>query len=302
MKSKTERREEVAAWFSGLQAEIIASLEQEDGSGRFGTEEWERPGGGGGLTRLLTDGSVIEKGGVNFSKVFGPVPAPVKASFQTEAATFFATGVSIVIHPRNPYVPIIHMNVRYFELSDGQAWFGGGIDLTPAYVFEDDATEFHGSLRAVCDRFDPAWYPRFKAQADSYFTIRHRNETRGIGGIFYDRLPAADEAGFSLYWAFTRAVGEAFSPVYTRLMRRHKDQPFGEREKNWQLHRRARYVEFNLVYDAGTRFGLETNGRTESILMSMPPLARWESNFVPEIGSMEAKSQSYFSHPFSWIG
>ena len=296
-----ERKEIVESWFRQLQSSIIEALETEDGKGQFGTEIWERPGGGGGVTRLLTDGNAIEKGGVNFSAVFGATPEPVKANFKTEADEFFASGVSIVIHPKNPFVPIIHMNVRYFELSDGNAWFGGGIDLTPAYVFEDDAMFFHGSLKEVCDRFDSTWYQRYKENADRYFTIKHRKETRGIGGIFYDHLSAKQDSDFERLWAFTQAVGSAFAPAYTNLMAKRKQMPWGENEKQWQLHRRSRYVEFNLVYDAGTKFGLETNGRTESILMSLPPLARWESNYAPKPGSAEALSQAYFDSPSNWF-
>jgi coproporphyrinogen III oxidase len=297
-----ERKDLIKGWFQQLQASIIHALETEDGEGKFGVEEWNREGGGGGITRLLKEGRVIEKGGVNFSAVFGPTPEPIKASFRTSADTFFATGVSIVIHPFNPFVPIIHMNVRYFELSDGNSWFGGGIDLTPAYVFLEDGQFFHQTLKGVCDRFDPAWYSKFKENADRYFYIPHRKETRGIGGIFYDRLPAGDELNFQKLWNFTKAVGEAFAPTYTRLMSVRKNTPFSESEKFWQLHRRSRYAEFNLVYDAGTKFGLETNGRTESILMSLPPHVRWESNYAPSPGSREAESQGYFSRPFSWAG
>lgn len=296
-----ERRELVQQGFRKLQTDIIAALEAEDGKGRFTTEIWERPGGGGGITRLLTKGYVIEKGGVNFSAVFGETPEAIRSAFGIGADSFFASGVSIVIHPENPMVPIIHMNVRYFELSDGNAWFGGGIDLTPAYVFYEDGLAFHLALKEVCDRFDPEWYGLFKENADRYFRIKHRNESRGIGGIFYDRLNAREDKDFERLQEFSLAVGNTFAPVYTRLMRLHKKKPFTPKEKFWQQHRRSRYVEFNLVYDAGTRFGLETNGRTESILMSMPPMACWESNFTPEAGSEEEKSQQYFSNPVMWV-
>ncbi len=291
----------VSNWFMDLQSSIIRQLEEADGHAVFSVENWSRPGGGGGITRLMTEGGVVEKGGVNFSAVYGSTPPPIKAAFRTEADGFFATGVSIVIHPRNPFVPIIHMNIRYFELSDGHAWFGGGIDLTPAYVFEEDAVWFHGNLKSVCDRFDPNYYEQFKRQADDYFFIPHRNETRGIGGIFYDRLPADSPAQFAHLWDFTRAVGSLFAPVYVHLIHQNRNRNWTEIQKNWQLHRRSRYVEFNLVYDAGTRFGLETNGRTESILMSLPPLARWESNYQPPEGSEEWKSQHYFRKGISWL-
>jgi coproporphyrinogen III oxidase len=295
------RKEIIAEWFRALQSDIIQKLETEDGKGKFGTEIWEREGGGGGITRLLVEGNVIEKGGVNFSAVFGKTPAPIQKSFKTEASDFFATGVSIVMHPYNPFVPIIHMNVRYFELSDGKSWFGGGIDLTPAFVFEEDGNFFHQSLNNACKSFDIEAYNEFKKIADDYFFIPHRNETRGIGGIFYDRMEAKEEKEFTRLWNLTKSVGSAFAPIYTKLMSKRKDLVWTEKEKQWQLHRRSRYVEFNLVYDAGTKFGLETNGRTESILMSMPPLARWESNYYPTEGSDEWKSQQYFKKGIDWI-
>jgi len=296
-----ERRELVQQGFKKLQIDIISALELSDGKGQFGMEIWERPGGGGGITRLITGGNIIEKGGVNFSAVHGETPDAIKSAFSIGAEKFFASGVSIVIHPENPWVPIIHMNVRYFELSDGNAWFGGGIDLTPAYVVHEDGLAFHRALKEVCDQFDSTWYNRFKENADRYFSIRHRGESRGIGGIFYDRLIAREDKDFENLWKFSLAVGQTFAPVYTRLMMQYGNIPYGDKEKFWQLHRRSRYVEFNLVYDSGTKFGLETNGRTESILMSMPPLARWESNYVPEPGSEEEKSQAYFSNPVNWF-
>jgi coproporphyrinogen III oxidase len=296
-----DRMQRVTSWLKNLQSTIVQALEKEDGAVRFGTESWDRPGGGGGITRLGRNGAVIEKGGVNFSAVSGTTPPPIMESFQTTAEAFFATGVSIVIHPKNPFVPIIHMNVRYFELSDGQAWFGGGIDLTPAYVFQEDAVFFHTALKRVCDPFDPTWYPKFKKQADSYFFIRHRQEARGIGGIFYDRLPAKEDTQFDQLWSFTQAVGNCFAPTYIELVQRRKSSPFDESHSFWQAHRRSRYVEFNLVYDAGTRFGLETNGRTESILMSLPPVARWESNYQPLEETPEFQSQTFFSNPHDWV-
>lgn len=295
------RRELIQNSFKKLQQDIISFLEAEDGKGQFGTEEWHRPGGGGGITRLLTNGNIIEKGGVNFSAVHGETPKAIREGFGIASGEFFASGVSSVLHPHNPFVPIIHMNVRYFELSNGDAWFGGGIDLTPAYVFHEDGLAFHKSLKEVCDLYNTNWYPEFKSNADRYFHIRHRQECRGIGGIFYDRRNAAHDNDFQTLLNFSLALGNTFAPIYTSLMRKHGNRTYGDKEKEWQLHRRARYVEFNLVYDAGTRFGLETNGRTESILMSMPPMARWESNFVPEPGSAEEVSQAYFSHPANWV-
>lgn len=296
-----DRRNCIINWFKGLQQSIIQDLEKEDARGKFSFENWERPGGGGGITCLMVDGGVIEKGGVNFSAVEGNTPDSIKKLFKTEADSFFASGVSIVIHPLNPFVPIIHMNVRYFELSDGTAWFGGGIDLTPVYVFDEDARFFHSMLKATCDRFDSKYYLEYKIHADDYFFIRHRNEMRGIGGIFYDRLDARSTASFDHFWAFTQAVGETFAPVYLAIVRKRKAMKWTEQNKWWQLHRRSRYVEFNLVYDSGTRFGLETNGRTESILMSMPPLARWETNYEPLSGSEEARSNALFQKGIEWI-
>jgi coproporphyrinogen III oxidase len=294
------RKEIVQEWFKFLQQQIINELEEEDGQGKFGVENWDRPGGGGGITRLLQRGSVFEKGGVNFSAVFGPTPLPIQKAFELEAGHFFASGVSIVIHPTNPFVPIIHMNVRYFELDNGRAWFGGGIDLTPAYVFEEDGHFFHSSLKTVCESFQPGSYKTFKERADSYFRIRHRDEARGIGGIFYDRLDASSDADFNKLWLLTQKVGNAFAPTYRQIVGKRKDMEFNADNKFWQLHRRSRYVEFNLVYDAGTKFGLETNGRTESILMSLPPVACWESNFIPVPGSWEARSQDCFTNPKVW--
>jgi coproporphyrinogen III oxidase len=296
-----ENKDLISRWFMDLQSSIIHHLEKADGHSVFSIENWNRPGGGGGITRLMVGGQVIEKGGVNFSAVFGKTPEPIKKSFQTEADSFFATGVSIVIHPQNPFVPIIHMNVRYFELTDGQAWFGGGIDLTPAYVVEEDAIFFHQQLKSVCDRFGTDYYNRYKDQADNYFFIPHRNETRGIGGIFYDRMPANNPSDFNHLWSFTQAVGSLFAPTYVQLIENNRHKIWGEEEKNWQLHRRSRYVEFNLVYDAGTKFGLETNGRTESILMSMPPLARWETNYQPKEGTREWESQQFFRKGIDWV-
>jgi coproporphyrinogen III oxidase len=296
-----DRKKIIQDNFKNLQQEIISQLEVADGKSRFQTENWERTGGGGGITRLLTGGNIIEKGGVNYSAVYGETQQALRDGFGIKAGEFFASGVSSVLHPHNPFVPIIHMNVRYFELSNGDAWFGGGIDLTPAYVFHEDGQAFHQSLKEVCDRYDAGWYPQYKQNADRYFYIKHRQECRGIGGIFYDRRPAANTHDFEQLLDFSLALGRTFAPVYTALMRKYWNQPISAKEKEWQLHRRARYVEFNLLYDAGTRFGLETNGRTESILMSMPPLARWESNFVPAPGSKEAESQAYFSHPVEWV-
>ncbi|GAB4018080.1 oxygen-dependent coproporphyrinogen oxidase [Spirosoma migulaei] len=300
-------KETVTLFFQGLQDRICQSLEEADGTGRFREDSWERPGGGGGRSRILAGGSVIEKGGVGFSAVHGEATEATLRALQlmdrtdTALPTFYATGVSIVLHPRNPMVPIIHMNVRYFEMSTGHNWFGGGIDLTPHYVVDKDARWFHQSLKTVCDRHDPAYYTKFKPWADDYFYIPHRQETRGIGGIFFDYLKPTDTAHKADLFAFVQDVGNAFAPIYTHFMKQNRDLPFGEREKDWQLLRRGRYVEFNLVWDRGTKFGLETNGRTESILMSMPPQANWIYDFRTEAGSQEEKTVRQLQKGINWV-
>jgi coproporphyrinogen III oxidase len=309
--SQTPSKEQIRDWFKALQADICEQLEKADGGGHFISDVWDRPGGGGGISRVLTAGKVIEKGGVNFSEVWGRTPeATLKLlnfPAEEEHPDFFATGVSIVLHPSNPMVPIIHMNVRYFELQrTGQAhtetwWFGGGIDLTPHYVNEDDAKYFHGELKRTCDQHHPSYYPQFKNWADDYFFIRHRNETRGIGGIFFDYLKA--DQGFDKLsrFDFVKGVGSTFAPLYIRLMKKNDGLPFGEKEKRWQYLRRGRYVEFNLVWDRGTKFGLETDGRVESILMSLPPQANWVYNQQPVEGSAEAKTLSFLRKGIEWV-
>lgn len=296
-------KEEISSWFKSLQASICAQIEKADGVGRFATDEWERPGGGGGISRVIENGRILEKGGVNFSAVHGKTPEQTlkTLNLSDSASEFFATGVSIVMHPQNPMVPIIHMNVRYFEMSNGTWWFGGGIDLTPHYVNKADAKFFHTKLKEVCDAHDKTYYDQFKKWADDYFFIRHRNETRGVGGIFFDHLK--DEDGFTKEsrFAFVKSVGESFAPIYTQLMTKNANLPHGYREKEWQYLRRGRYVEFNLVWDRGTKFGLETDGRTESILMSLPPQANWKYNHTPEEGSPEAETLSLLRKGVDWI-
>ncbi|MEM9919761.1 MAG: oxygen-dependent coproporphyrinogen oxidase [Bacteroidota bacterium] len=289
-------KESIAEYFQSLQDDICRQLEIADTEGKFQEDRWERPGGGGGRSRVIL-GKHIEKGGVNFSAVHGALPAKIASALQLESANFFASGVSIVLHPLNPWAPIIHMNVRYFEMSNGTWWFGGGIDLTPHYIDREDIDFFHGQLKAVCDAHHVDYYPEFSQWADRYFYLKHRKETRGIGGIFFDRLSGKD--GFSIKdrFQFVKAVGESFAPIYVKLLDKHKDRDYGEREKKWQLYRRGRYVEFNLVWDKGTKFGLDTDGRTESILMSMPPLARWEYDFQAEPGSLEAETLQYLTTP-----
>jgi coproporphyrinogen III oxidase len=295
-------RTEITTYFQSLQDQICAALSQADG-GVFREDVWERPGGGGGRARVL-NGSYIEKGGVNFSAVYGELPPQAAASLHVDPQEtgFYATGVSIVLHPRNPHIPIIHMNVRYFELDGGRFWFGGGIDLTPHYIVPEQAAYFHGQLKVTCDRFDAGYYPKFKQWADDYFFIPHRNETRGVGGIFFDRLePDQEGKDKRTLFNFTAAVGETFAPTYLALLAMNKDKAFTAREADWQKLRRGRYVEFNLVWDRGTKFGLTTNGRTESILMSLPPLAGWEYDFQAEPDSPEAETLAGLVKGRNWV-
>lgn len=266
-------KHDIAAYFQGLQDTICAGIAATDGGASFKEDKWIREEGGGGRSRVLVKGAILEKAGVNFSAVEGPLhPKMVTSLNVTEEVEFFATGVSIVMHPENPWVPIIHMNVRYFELSNGEFWFGGGIDLTPHIIIPEQAKWFHEQLKAVCDRFDLAFYPKYKTWADDYFYSPHREETRGIGGIFFDYIKGDKETVFE----FVKAIGESFEPIYSHLMRLNASRSYTQAEKEFQYIRRGRYVEFNLVHDRGTKFGLETNGRTESILMSLPPMAAWE--------------------------
>jgi len=301
-------KEQIAADYQQIQDEICAALELTDGKAQFEEEKWEREGGGGGRTRVIQNGNIFEKGGVNFSAVEGQLPAAVKKALKVEEDNFFATGVSIVIHPNHPLVPIIHMNIRYFELPSSLGsgnelirWFGGGIDLTPHYVFEDDARFFHAHLKSVCDEFNSDFYSRFKLWADDYFFIKHRNETRGIGGIFYDRITANENLTWETIFEFSKALGRSFIPIYTELVNKNRNQPFTGAQQQWQYQRRSRYAEFNLVYDAGTKFGLETNGRIESILMSLPPTAKWVYNYQAEPGSEEEKTLSLLKKGIDWV-
>ncbi|MEO0875099.1 MAG: oxygen-dependent coproporphyrinogen oxidase [Bacteroidota bacterium] len=294
-------KEQIAEAFQNLQDDICRALEQADGGGKFQEDRWERPGGGGGRSRVIK-GEAIAKGGVNFSAVHGELnAAAAKALKLGEGGPFFATGVSIVLHPENPWVPIIHMNVRYFEMDENRWWFGGGLDLTPHYIFPEDAQWFHQQLATVCDKAHADYYPRFKKWADDYFFIKHRNETRGVGGIFFDRLGPDADLEKNQLWDFTISVGQTFAPTYIELLNRHRDASYTEQESSWQKLRRGRYVEFNLVWDRGTKFGLETNGRTESILMSLPPLAAWEYSHEPTVGSAEAQTLSLLKKGVDWL-
>ncbi|GJM30826.1 MAG: coproporphyrinogen oxidase [Cyclobacteriaceae bacterium] len=296
----------LSKWFQNLQHEICHGLEAVDGGGKFIEDKWQRPGGGGGRTRSFAKGNVIEKGGVNFSEVYGNTPQKILDALSLEQADFYATGVSIVLHPENPMVPIIHMNIRYFEMTPSKSktkhwWFGGGIDLTPHYIDPADAGFFHKQLKDVCDRHHHSYYHKFKRWADDYFFLKHRDETRGIGGIFFDRLSSDDAFTKAERWKFVQDVGLIFMPTYRDLIARNKDKPYGEREKQWQFYRRGRYVEFNLVWDKGTKFGLDTGGRTESILMSLPPQANWSYNFHPGEGTPEHQTLQKLKKDINWI-
>jgi coproporphyrinogen III oxidase len=291
-------RERALAFFRKLQDEITSTLETLDGKEKFFEEHWERPGGGGGRTRVLAEGNIFEKAGVNFSAVSGEAP-PYLRKHAADDLRFFASGVSLVIHPRSPMIPTVHANFRYFQLSTGSSWFGGGIDLTPYYLDEEDAITFHTKLKTVCDKHDPTFYPNFKKWCDEYFFIKHRGETRGIGGIFFDNL-AGGEKEMEKIFDFVQDIGENFLRLYVPIVEKHRSESYSEREKHWQLIRRGRYVEFNLVYDKGTLFGLETNGRIESILMSLPTVARWEYNATPELNSPEEKLINVLKSPREW--
>jgi coproporphyrinogen III oxidase len=302
-------RNEIAVWLQNLQNSICNRLEALDTKEKFISDKWERAEGGGGDTRVLADGHIFEKAGVAFSAIHGEVPGFLKTQNEhsitgkmSEAKSFFATGVSLVIHPQNPHVPIIHMNIRFFSTDNGIWWFGGGIDLTPIYVIAEDAKYFHSALKSVCDKHDSSYYSKFKKWADDYFFIKHRNETRGIGGIFFDTLNATEVNEIEKIKNFWQNIGETFIPVYSEIVNRHKNKTFTEVQKNWQLLRRSRYVEFNLVYDRGTKFGLETGGRVESILMSLPKYASWQYNFKTLPNSEEEKTLSYLSKDIDWLG
>lgn len=292
-------RIEIQSFFEDLQDRICHGLEELDGTGQFHQDKWERPEGGGGRSRVIL-GAKIEKGGVNFSAVEGKLPERISKALDLPPTDFYATGVSIVLHPKNPHVPIIHMNVRYFETSVGKYWFGGGIDVTPHYIYDADAVFFHQYLKEVGDKHDAAYYPHHKKWADDYFYIQHRNETRGIGGIFFDRMEADESHTKSDIFNYVKDVGNAFVPIYSELVRRNENKTFTDLEKDWQYHRRGRYVEFNLVWDKGTKFGLQTNGRIESILMSMPPEAKWTYNHEVKPDSAEQKTLDLLVKGIDW--
>jgi coproporphyrinogen III oxidase len=295
--------DQVKDYLQSLQQRIIAELEQLDGKAIFRRDAWDRPGGGGGLSCVLSNGGVFEQAGVGFSHVFGAELPPSASRTRPELAgsSFQAVGVSLVIHPHNPYVPTTHANFRFFSAGDGAAsawWFGGGFDLTPYYAFEEDVIHWHTTAKAACDPFGAELYARYKKSCDDYFYLKHRNETRGVGGIFFDDVNAA---GFERSFEFLQATGDSFLPAYRPIVKKRRGHPYGERQREFQLYRRGRYVEFNLIYDRGTIFGLQSGGRTESILMSLPPRVRWEYNWQPEAGSAEAKLYSDFLRPRDWL-
>ena len=294
----------IKSYLLGLQDRICAGLEEEDGEGRFREDSWEREGGGGGRSRVLEGGAMIEKGGVNFSHVHGEGLPPSATAQRPELAgrSYQALGVSLVIHPRNPYVPTSHANVRFFIAEKDGAepvwWFGGGFDLTPCYGFVEDAQHWHRVAREACAEFGDDVYARYKQWCDEYFYLKHRNEPRGVGGLFYDDL---NEGGFEHCFAFMRSVGDHYLPAYRPIIARRKDMPWGERERDFQCYRRGRYVEFSLVYDRGTIFGLQTGGRTEAILMSLPPEVKWRYDWHPEPGTPEAELYEVFLKPRDWL-
>lgn len=325
----SDSRERVSTWLKSFQDSVCQGLTAADGVAQFQEDSWERPEGGGGRSRVIRDGGVFEQGGVNFSEVWGDKLPPSILKQRPEAAghRFYATGTSMVLHPRNPYIPTVHLNYRYFEAGPVW-WFGGGIDLTPYYPFEEDVVQFHKTLKAACDKHHSEYYNAFKLWCDEYFYLQHRGETRGVGGIFFDYQdttgvlypmmypgspvdtpaakyseqvgPVADRSWEDLF-AFVQSCGDAFLPAYLPIIEKRRNTEYGDRERDFQLYRRGRYVEFNLVYDRGTIFGLQTNGRTESILMSLPPLVRWEYSYSPEPGTPEAKLYDVFLKPQDWI-
>ena len=296
--------ETVKAFLLQLQDTICAGLEQADGKAKFVEDAWERAEGGGGRTRVIRDGDVIEQGGVNFSHVFGASMPASATAHRPELAgrSFHACGVSLVIHPKNPHIPTSHANVRFFIAEkEGEApiwWFGGGFDLTPFYPVLEDVKHWHQVAKDLCDPFGDTVYNDYKKWCDEYFYLKHRGETRGVGGLFFDDL---NEWGFEKSFDFMQAVGNGFLDAYLPIIEKRKDTPTNDAQRQFQLYRRGRYVEFNLVWDRGTLFGLQTGGRTESILMSMPPLARWEYDFTPEAGSLEADLYESYLKPRDWL-
>jgi coproporphyrinogen III oxidase len=300
-------------YIQNLQDQICKGLEDIDGVAQFREDLWDRPEGGGGRTRVIENGQVFEKGGVNISAVHGKLPDSMQKLFNVGEADFFACGLSLVIHPKNPMVPTVHANWRYFEMYDTStelstgsrkvinSWFGGGQDLTPYYLFEEDAVHFHQTCKTACDKHNPDFYPKYKKQCDDYFWNAHRNEARGIGGLFFDYLKATEEQSMEDWYNFVSEVGNSFLEAYLPIVAKRKELPYSAEQRTWQEIRRGRYVEFNLVHDKGTLFGLKTNGRIESILMSLPPHVQWHYDHHPEAGSEEAKVLKVLERPVDWI-
>lgn len=287
---------DAARLFADLQDRICAALQRIDGNTSFGDDSWSHAEGGGGRTRVLTQGTIFEKAAVNFSEVWGQMRGDLAASLPGQGTEFYATGISLIVHPRSPLVPTVHMNERMLRRGSA-TWYGGGADLTPYYVFDEDAARFHEALRRACSEFDPSWYPRFKKACDEYFFLRHRNEPRGIGGIFFDYMQLEP----TLALKFLETLARSFTEAYTQIVQARQHAQWGERERAWQLARRGRYVEFNLLYDRGTAFGLHTGGRAESILVSLPPLVRWDYAVAPEAGSPEAISLEKIIAQRDWL-
>lgn len=297
------RKERVTHLMQAGQARLVAAFEALDGQAKFKSHTWERPGGGGGMARILEGGSVFERAGVNVSAVYGDAvpPSLAKQHPASEGRPFFATGLSLVLHPTNPYIPAFHANYRYFEVGGSEVWwFGGGADMTPAYPFEEDIIHFHQTLKALCDRHHQADYRQLKEACDRYFFLKHRHEMRGVGGIFFDQLSPAGQGDWEADFAFVQDGIDTILPSFLPIVERRQETPYGEREREWQLYRRGRYVEFNLVYDRGTLFGLQTQGDIEAILMSMPPYARWQFAYRPEVGSAEAAALACYQ-PRDWL-
>ncbi|WP_353102183.1 oxygen-dependent coproporphyrinogen oxidase [Myroides odoratus] len=299
-------KEKFYQYIQQLQDQITTRLEEVDGEAKFQQDLWERPGGGGGRTRVIEHGRVFEKGGVNISAVHGELPAAMQKYFNVGDVDFYACGLSLVIHPKSPMIPTVHANWRYFEMYDkeGQvvrSWFGGGQDLTPYYLFEEDAIHFHQVCKTACDQHDAAFYPQYKKQCDDYFWNAHREEARGIGGLFFDRLEETTEKTTQQWYDFVTTVGNSFLEAYVPIVERRKKLDYTAEQRTWQEIRRGRYVEFNLVHDKGTLFGLKTNGRIESILMSLPPHVQWVYDHQPEAGSEEAKLLTVLAKPKDWL-
>lgn len=299
-------KEQFVTYIRALQNTITSRLEAMDGKATFKEDIWEREEGGGGRTRVIENGAVFEKGGVNISEVNGALPESMQQYFGVKDANFFACGLSLVLHPKNPMVPTVHANWRYFEMYNKEGeivdqWFGGGQDLTPYYLFEEDATHFHATCKAACDAHHPDFYPRYKARCDEYFYNAHRGEARGIGGLFFDYLKKTEAMQMQDWYDFVTQVGDSFLEAYVPIVEKRKDIRYTESQRNWQEIRRGRYVEFNLVHDKGTLFGLKTNGRIESILMSLPPHVQWVYDHHPDKGSEEEKLLTVLKNPVNWV-